>query len=93
MKMKTILTLCSIALTLPACMHNQGMMHKPLANYERTSSSTDRNGTTTERQTSSRVMTDQYGNRSAVITSKTTENPKGLFNRRTLNQSRQVIEE
>jgi outer membrane lipopolysaccharide assembly protein LptE/RlpB len=92
--MKTHLTLLLIAgtaLTLGACTHdNKSALDMPPGKYERTTSSTDANGTTTQNQTSTDVNVDQYGNKRAVVETQTTQDPKGLFNKTTTNKSKVV---
>ena len=85
-----LLLVSALAVGLGACAEE----HRPLpeGTYERTSSSTDANGTTTERTSSTEVDVDDNGHRKTVIKSKTTEDPKGLFNKTTTSQSEQVIE-
>lgn len=82
-----------ITLTLSSCTQEQRVLNNPPGKYEKTTSSTDAVGTTTERRSSTEVSVDQYGNKKAVIKSKTTKDPKGLFNKTTADQSKQVIEE
>lgn len=93
--MKTQLTilLALSALTLSiACTPEQKVMNNPPGKYERSTSTTDSQGTTIDDQSSTKVSVDEYGNKKAVIKSKTTKDPKGLFNK-TTNSSTQVIEE
>lgn len=78
---------------LGACTQEQTALNKPPGTYETTTKSTDASGTTTERKASTDVSVDQYGRKTAVVKSKTTEDPKGLFNKTTTNQSTQVIQE
>lgn len=60
--------------------------------YESKTSSTDSSGTTTEQKKVTDVTVDEYGNKTAVIKSKTTKDPRGLFNKST-SSSEQVIQE
>jgi hypothetical protein len=84
----TILALSALALGLNACMDMKNAMDTPESKYENTSSSTDRNGTQTTRQTSSEVGTDMQGRKHSVIKTKTTSDPKGLMNKTTTTQTR-----
>lgn len=59
--------------------------------YEKTSSSTDANGTTVTNKTKTDVTVDEYGNKKAVVKKKTTTDPKGLMNKRT-SESEEVYE-
>ncbi len=56
-------------------------------------SSTDENGITTKEKSSTKVVVDDYGNKKAIVKSKTTKDPKGMFNTTTTHESKEVIEE
>jgi len=94
-RLSTLLAVSALALGLGACgfMHEQSVLNNPPGKYEKTVSSTNAQGTTTEKQSSTEVTVDAYGNKTAVIKSKTTKDPEGLFNSTTTSQSKQVIEE
>ena len=64
----------------------------PPGEYEKTTTSTDANGTTTKRTSSTDVSVDADGKKRAVVESKTTKDPRGLFNKSTTS-SKQVVEE
>ena len=88
-----LLAVSATALALSACSPERTALDAPPGNYEKTTSSTDANGTTTKTQNSTDVSVDKNGNKTAVIKSKTTKDPKGLMNKTTTNESEQVIEE
>ncbi len=91
-KLSTLVTVSVLVLGLGAC-EQQSALNKAPGTYEKTTSSTDASGTTTDRKNSTQVSEDQYGNKKAVIKSKTTKDPKGLLNKTTTSESKQVIEE
>jgi hypothetical protein len=91
--LSVFITATVLAMGLSACTQEQSALNKPPGKYERTVKSTDSTGTTTERQSSTDVSVDEEGNKKAVVKSKTTRDPKGLFNKTTTSESRQVIEE
>jgi hypothetical protein len=88
-KTATIIALSALALGLNACMDMKNAMDTPDGKYENTSSSTDANGTSTTRQSSSEVGTDAQGHKHSVIKTKTTKDPKGLMNKTTTSQTRE----
>ena len=63
----------------------------PVDKYEKTESSTDSQGTVTQKQSSSEIAVDKSGNEKTVIKSKTTNDPEGLFNKTTTSQIRQEM--
>jgi hypothetical protein len=64
----------------------------PPGKYESTRRSTDQYGTETEYMDRTDVRVDEYGNKRVTSEKKTTKDPKGLFNKKTTNKSKQVIE-
>lgn len=88
----TLFGVSAAALVLVACSPERTALDAPPGNYEKTTSSTDASGTTTKTEKSTDVTVDKYGNKKAVIKSKTTKDPKGLMNK-TTSESEQVIEE
>jgi len=92
-KYSTLIAVSVLALVLSACMDKRSALDNPPGTYERTTSSTDANGTTTERKSSTEVSEDRYGNKKAVVKTKTTKDPKGLLNKTTTSESKEVIEE
>lgn len=65
----------------------------PPGEYSKTSSSVDSNGTETKTTRNTTVLQDANGNKTAVVQSKTTKDPKGLFNKTTTDDSTQIIED
>lgn len=90
-QLKYVITLSALVLGLAACTPEQRVLNAPPGNYENKTSSTDSAGTTTDKKTSTNVSVDQYGNKTAVVKTKTTKDPKGLFNKTTTEDSTQVI--
>ena len=93
---KQVLALVAVtasALTLTACMEQHSALNLPPGKYKNNTSTTDSNGTTRERQSSTDVMVDDYGNKKAIVHSKSTKDPRGLFNKSTTSESSQTIEE
>jgi len=91
-----ILALVSVlALGLTGCMegHRAMMREKPEGKYDSTETSTDAKGTTTVKQSTTEVIVDENGNKKEVITSKTTRDPKGLWNKTTTSKTSQTIED
>lgn len=91
-KLPILLALSALTLGLGACAPEQRVLNNPPGKYEKTTSTTDSSGTTVDKQSSTNISVDEYGNKRAVIKSKTSRDPKGLFNK-TTNSSTQVIEE
>lgn len=87
----TLLATSAIALALGACQNR--VMDSPPGSYERTTSYTDSDGTTRERQSSTDVTVDEQGRRKSVVKTKSTTDPKGLFNKSTTSQTEKTIEE
>ncbi len=94
MKKTTIaLTMLSAGLiTLSACTAENQATNLPPGKYEKTTKSTDANGTDVTRKQTTDVTVDQYGRKTAVVSEKKTTDPKGLFNKNT-SQSKEVIQE
>lgn len=89
-----LLALASVVVGgLGACTPERTVIDKPPGTYQSTVRSTDAYGTTTERQTQTQVSQDAQGNKTAVVKSKTTQDPKGLFNKTTTSKTTAVIEE
>ncbi len=85
-----VLALAAAALNVAACTHS-GAADLPPGQYENKTSSTNSNGTDTSKDTTTTVGYDSYGNKKAVVKSKTTVDPPGLFNKSTT-ETDQVIE-
>lgn len=94
-KLPILAALSILTLGLSGCMeaHNAMMHNKPVGKYEKTSTSTDDRGTTTEQQDSDEVIVDEDGKKKEIVKSKTTKDPKGLWNKTTTKKSTQVIKE
>ena len=91
-KLVTLVAVSALTLGLSACMQDS-VLNNPPGKYEKTTSSTDANGTTTEHQSSADVSVDANGNKKAVVKSKTTKDPVGLFNKTTTSESNETLEE
>jgi hypothetical protein len=92
-QLQALLAVSATILTLSACSPERTALDAPPGNYEKTVSTTDANGTTTRTQSSTDVSVDKKGNKTAVVKSKTTKDPKGMMNKTTTSESEQVIEE
>ncbi len=90
-KLLTLIALSAATISMAACTTEQKASSLPPGKYQKTTTSTDANGTTTEKSVSSDVNVDEYGNKRAVVKSKTSKDPRGLFNKTT--NSTKVIEE
>ncbi len=88
----SVLAVFAAALTLSACHETTPVTTLPPGKYEKTTSSTDANGTTVTRDRETNVTVDEYGNKRAVVESKTTKDPKGLFNK-TTSSTKEVVDE
>lgn len=64
----------------------------PPGKYESESKSTDEYGTTYKTKKVTDVEVDQYGNKKATVTTKSSKDPEGLFNKSTT-QSKTVVDE
>jgi hypothetical protein len=84
-----IIALAAAALNISGCARSA--VDLPPGKYESKTSSTDAYDTTTEKQTSTTVGYDSYGNKKAVVHTKSSIDPPGLFNKSTT-ESDQVIE-
>lgn len=87
------ITVSALALGVSACTPAERALNNPPGQYERTVSSTDADGTTTKQKSSTEVEVDGQGNKTAVVKSTTTKDPKGLFNKTTVSRSEQATEE
>lgn len=91
-KLLLAMVVMSVLSIISACSDHNALNRAP-GKYESTTSSTDSAGTTTERSTSEDVSVDDNGNKKAVVKTKTTRDPKGLFNKQTTEQSKTVEED
>ena len=89
---KHFLTVSVIAILATGCMQND-VSHMAPGKYEKSERTTDAYGNAIEKKTLTDVQEDAYGKKRAVIETKTTKDPEGLFNKRTTDQTKQVIEE
>ena len=92
-KFSAVLAVSIATLALSACHTTSSATDLPPGKYEKTTSSTDANGTTTTRDNTTNVTVDQYGNKHAVVKSDTTRDPKGLFNKTTTSSTREEVQE
>lgn len=93
-KLSTIIAISALTLGLSACMmHDRSALNNAPGKYESTTESVDSNGTKTENESSTEVGVDENGNKTAVIKTKTTTDPEGLFNKTTDSQTKKVIQE
>ncbi len=79
-----IIALTAISLTtlgITAC--TQSGTSLPPGKYETSTKSTDANGTTYKTDRTTDVDVDSNGNKSATVKTKTSTDPKGLFNKST----------
>lgn len=98
MKIQLIL-LSTIALTVSACdsFYSDKSIHTtssvPPSNYNKTLTSTDIAGKKTVKKISSKVKVDSDGHKKTTYKSKTTKDPKGLMNKKTLSKTTDIKEE
>lgn len=98
-RIATLTGLLLLTTALSACMQQQPAPKAQSAadmapgTYEKTTTRTDADGTTVKHKDSTVVQEDAYGNKKAVVKSKTTQDPKGLFNKTTTSQSKEVVKE
>lgn len=96
-KLPILLAVSALALGLGACeqekRQEERVLNKAPGTYEKTTSSTDAEGTTTEQESSTDIRIDDQGKKKAVIKTKKTKDPKGLLNKTTIKKSTQTIEE
>ena len=90
----SVIAVFTAAFALSACheTHKSSAADLPPGKYEKSTTSTDANGTTITRDQETNVTVDEYGNKRAVVESKTTKDPKGLFNK-TTTSSKEVVEQ
>ncbi len=88
----TIITVSALALALGACTPEQRIYHKGPGSYQSTETSTDSNGTTTVKDSTTLVTVDKDGNRKETITSKTSRDPEGLGNK-TITKTKHTTQE
>lgn len=81
-KTQTLLSVSLVALALSGCMSSHPA-NLPPGQYERSSTTVDSKGTARAVESSTNVYYDKYGNKKATIDTKTSTDPKGLFNKST----------
>lgn len=78
---KSLLMLLAVSVTgLAACAQTNTL---PPGKYESSSSHVSASGTKTTTDKETNVYYDQYGNKKSTVETKTTTDPKGLFNKET----------
>jgi len=87
-----LIALSLLATGLGACTQEQSVLNKPPGTYKHSTTTTDASGTTRKQDSTTEVDMDEYGNKRAVVKSKATKDPKGLFNKST-SSSTTVVEE
>ena len=82
--MKKILLTTAILLagtSITACTSTNTAANLPEGEYEKTTTTTDAAGTSYKTTTKTNVDEDSNGHRTATVKTKTTKDPKGLFNK------------
>lgn len=87
----SLAALMCFALTA-ACTPESRVSSLPPGKYEKSTTTVDASGTKVEKETSTDVQVDAYGNKRAIVETETSTDPRGLFNKRTT-KSKQVIQE
>ncbi len=80
----------ALMLAVSACNHADSAKNLPEGNYEDSKVTTRSDGTRVETTTTTDVDKDSDGRKSATVKTKTTEDPKGLFNKKTVYESKEV---
>jgi hypothetical protein len=71
-----------IVMALSGCMHNNAK-DLPPGRYERSSTTVDSKGTARASESSTNVYYDENGHKKSTVDTKTSTDPKGLFNKST----------
>lgn len=82
--MRNTLKLALLPLTVlavSACTHKEANTLPAPGKYEKTTKTTNSDGTDTSVTKRANVTEDRYGNRSATVETETTRDPEGLFNK------------
>lgn len=87
----TLLALSACVLALAACTPQRCVSTLEPGTYEKTTNTTNADGTDVKRKETTNVTVDQYGNKRAVVKTKKTTDPKGMMNKRTT-ESEEVIQ-
>ena len=93
MQTKLLAVTASSLLALAATGCHDTALDKAPGTYEKTTTSTDANGTARTKTTQTDVTVDSQGKKKAVVKSKTTTDPKGLLNKKTDSKVEAVEEE
>ena len=88
-ELSALFVVCALAFGLGACM-DQGVLAKPPGQYSSSTTETDANGTTVSQKSDEDVYVDANGNKKAVVSKKTTTDPRGLFNKSTSTSTKVV---
>jgi hypothetical protein len=92
-KTLTLMTAAVALLAIPACTQSQRATDLPPGKYESQTSSVNADGTKTTRSTTTEVDQDRDGDKSATTETKTTRDPKGLFNKQTSKTTTKTTED
>jgi len=90
MNISTFVAGTAVIFSLGAC--KDSVLDNPPGKYESSTSRTNSNGTDVSRDSTAQVGYDSNGNKEAVVKTKTTTDPKGLFNKETTTQTQKVKE-
>ena len=82
MPIRTATLLAFATFAFAACSHNSAADLAP-GTYKTSTSSTDANGTAVDKNVTTNVTVDQNGNKNVDTSTKTSTDPKGLFNKTT----------
>lgn len=88
MRTQSIIILSAATLSMAAC-SSSSPTNLPPGQYSKSTSNTDATGTTTDTSKTTTVSTDANGNKVAVVKTKVSQDPPGLFNK-TTQQNTQV---
>ena len=88
-----LVLLAAVAATTVACTPEQRAQTLPPGTYEKTTKTTDAAGTTTTQKVETEVEVDEEGDKTAVVKTKTTRDPKGLFNKQTVRETEVISDE
>ena len=91
--MKKIITLTALTLAigLTACQQTRPVTSLPPGEYEKTTSTTNAQGTEVTKTSKTEVRRDDSGRKTATVDTKVTKDPQGLFNKETTYESHREI--
>jgi len=89
----TVLAISASVLTVSGCMREQMFWNSKPGEYKHSQSNTDSRGNVIEHKRSTKVSVDKNGHKKAVVTTKNTKDPKGLMNKTTTSETKEIIEE